>query len=156
MEKKKEEADKYISLQERLRAIKGLKTYGSINPAELCLVSGVTIPKKFKRLEFKKYNGTMNPKTYIITYYQEMTEVVHDEKLIVHFFHKSLIGAALKWYMQLDSFMIKTWKDLVDAFIRKYCYNLDITITRNDLYNMEKKSTESFKEYTQRWRDQAA
>lgn len=116
--KKKEEADRYSALEERLRAIEGLKTYGSINPVELCLVLGVTIPKKFKVPKFEKYNGTTNPKMHIITYYRGMMEVANDDKLPIHFFHRSLTGVALKWYMQLDSSRIKTWKDLVDAFIR--------------------------------------
>lgn len=66
--KKKEKTDRYSTLEKRLREIEGSKTYTFINPAELCLVLGVTVLKKFKILELKKYNGTMNPKTHIITY----------------------------------------------------------------------------------------
>jgi hypothetical protein len=49
-----------------------------------------------------------------------MVEVVHDEKLPMHFFQDSLSGAMLSWYIRLDNMKIQTWKDLVDAFIKQY------------------------------------
>lgn len=61
-----------------------------------------------------------------------MTKIEHDDKLLIHFFHKTLIGATIKWYTQLDNSQVKSWKDLVDAFIKKYQYNLDIAPTQND------------------------
>ena len=42
------------------------------------------------------------------------------------------------------------------SFIRKYQYNADMAPDRMQLQNMCKKEHESFKEYTQRWRDLAA
>ena len=85
-----------------------------------------------------------------------MTEVVHDEKLLMHFFQDSLSGAALSWYMRLDNTRIYTWKDLIDAFIKQYKYNMDIAPDRTNLSNLEKGDKESIREYAQRWRDLAA
>jgi len=42
------------------------------------------------------------------------------------------------------------------AFIRQYQYNSDMAPNRMQLQNMCKRDNESFKEYTQRWRDLAA
>ena len=42
------------------------------------------------------------------------------------------------------------------AFVRQYQYNFDMTSDRMKLQNMCKKEHESFKGYTQRWRDMAA
>ena len=42
------------------------------------------------------------------------------------------------------------------AFVRQYQYNCDMVPDRIQLQNMCKKGHESFKEYTQRWRDLAA
>jgi len=36
-----------------------------------------------------------------------MAEVVHDEKLLMHFFQDSLSGAALNWYMRFDNTKIQ-------------------------------------------------
>ena len=76
-----------------------------------------------------------------------MTEVVHDEKLLMHFFQDSLSGAALSWYMRLDNTRIYTWKDLIDAFIKQYKYNMDIASDRTNLSNLEKGDKESIREY---------
>ncbi|TYK16005.1 Gag-pro-like protein [Cucumis melo var. makuwa] len=49
-------------LEERLRAIEGADMYGSIDATQLCLISDVVIPPKFKTPDFEKYNGTTCPK----------------------------------------------------------------------------------------------
>jgi hypothetical protein len=85
-----------------------------------------------------------------------MTEVVHDEKLLMHFFQDSLSGAALSWYMRLDNTKIRRWKDLVKAFVKQYKYNMDIALDRTSLSNLGKKDKESIREYAQRWRESAA
>jgi hypothetical protein len=85
-----------------------------------------------------------------------MVEVVHDEKLLMHFFQDSLSGATLSRYMRLDNTKIRRWKDLVDAFIKQCKYNMDIALDRTSLSNMEKRDKESIREYAQRWRESAA
>ena len=58
--------------------------------------------------------------------------------------------------MRLDNTRIHNWKDLVDAFIKQYKYNMDIVLDRTNLSNMEKGEKKSIREYAQRWRDLAA
>ena len=82
-----------------------------------------------------------------------MAEVVHDEKLLMHFFQDSLSEAALSWYMRLDNIRVRIWKDIVDAFIKQYKYNMDIAPDRTSLFNLEKGEKESIREYYQTWRD---
>ena len=48
-------------LDERLKALKGVDTYGGLDIVELNLVSDLIIPPKFKVLDFSKYNGTSCP-----------------------------------------------------------------------------------------------
>jgi hypothetical protein len=116
----------------------------------------VVIPKKFRVPEFIKYTGTQCPITHLKSYCNKMAEVVHNEKLLMHFFQDSLNGAALSWYMRLDITKIQKWKDLVDAFVKQYKYNIDIAPDRTSLSNLEKRDKESMREYAQRWRDLAA
>jgi hypothetical protein len=86
-----------------------------------------------------------------------MAKVVHDKKLLIHFFQDNLSDVALTWYMWLDNTKIKkNWKDLVDAFIRQYKFNMDVGHDRSNLQAMEKDNKESIREYTQRWRETAA
>ena len=68
----------------------------------------------------------------------------------------SLIGAALKWYMNLDRAEIRTFNDLREAFVQQYKFNVDMAPDRSDLQAMTQKDNETFREYAQRWRNIAA
>ncbi|XP_073224461.1 uncharacterized protein [Cicer arietinum] len=135
--------EKWQALEERLRVVEGGNNYG-FDASDLCLVSDVIIPPKFKLPEFDKYKGTTCPKNHLIMYCRKMGFCAHDEKLLIHFFQDSLTGASL------------SWKDLVDAFLKYYKYNLDMAPNRIQLQNMTKRGNETFKEYAQRWRELAS
>ena len=65
----------------------------------------------------------------------------------MHFFQESLAGVAVTWYTNLEASRIRSWKDLMVAFIRQYQYNSDMAPDRTQLQNMSKREHESFKEY---------
>ena len=52
--------------------------------------------------------------------------------------------------MRLDNTRVHNWKDLVDAFVKQYKYNMDITPDKTSLSNLEKGEKESIREYAQR------
>ncbi|XP_061359391.1 uncharacterized protein LOC133303490, partial [Gastrolobium bilobum] len=143
-------------LEERLRAIEGGSNYGLGNASELCLVPNVVIPPKFKVPDFDKYKGTTCPKSHLTMYCRKMASYAQDENLLIHFFQDSLTGAASNWYTHLERAHIRCWKDLADAFLKQYKYNIDMAPDRLQLQNMTKKDVESFKEYAQRWRELSA
>ncbi|KAA0032021.1 Gag-pro-like protein [Cucumis melo var. makuwa] len=89
-------------LEERLRAIEGADMYGSIDATQLCLISDVVIPPKFKTPDFEKYNGTTCPKSHLVMYCRKMSAYAHDDKLLICCFQDSLVGPASRWYMQFD------------------------------------------------------
>lgn len=74
----------------------------------------------------------------------------------MHFFQDSLSGASLEWYMQLERTHIRTWRELAEAFLKHYQYNLDMAPNQTHLQSLSPKLEESFKEYAQRWRDLAS
>ncbi|XP_011009476.1 PREDICTED: uncharacterized protein LOC105114591 [Populus euphratica] len=80
----------------------------------------------------------------------KIAEVVYDEKLLIHFFQDNLSDITLTWYMRLDSTKVKRWKDLVDAFMRQYKFNIDVGPDRLSLQAMEKDNKESIREYARR------
>ena len=104
----------------------------------------VVIPLKFKVLDFDKYKGTTCPKSHLKMYCQKMGAYAKDEKLLMHFFYKSLVGVAITWYTNLESSRVHSWKDLMAAFVRQYQYNSTIAPNRMQLQNMCKKEQESF------------
>ncbi|TYK16525.1 uncharacterized protein E5676_scaffold21G003390 [Cucumis melo var. makuwa] len=138
-------------LEEKLHAIEGANMYGSINATQLCLISAVAIPPKFKTPDFEKYNGTTCPKSHLVMYCRKMSAYAHDDKLLIHCFQDSLIGPTSRWYMQLDGSQVHRWKDLADSFLKQYKYNIDMEPDRLDFQRMKKKNVETFKEYAQRW-----
>ena len=65
----------------------------------------------------------------------------------MHCFQDSLTGAALRWFVGLESGRIKTWRDLAEAFLRQYKYNKDMAPDRSHIQNLAKTDSESFKDY---------
>ncbi|XP_050909058.1 uncharacterized protein LOC127122819 [Lathyrus oleraceus] len=126
---------KVKAIEEKLKAMESTDALG-LDAAEICLVPGVVISSKFKVLDFEKYKENSDPKNHIREYCQNMAAYSSDDLLLMIFFQDSLSGASLDWYMQLEGSHIHTW--------------------REKLQNLTQRSEESFKEYTQQWRELAA
>jgi hypothetical protein len=73
-------------LEARLKVIEEVDSYDPVRAIEMCLVPNVVIPKKFRVPEFMKYSGTQYPMTHLRSCCNKMTELVHDEKLLMQFF----------------------------------------------------------------------
>lgn len=58
--------------------------------------------------------------------------------------------------MSLECTKIRSWRDLYEAFLKQYKYNLDMASTRLQLQNQSQKFGETFKEYAHRWREMAS
>jgi len=145
---KEDGLDKLVILEQRIRAFEGASIHDHIKAAEMCLVPNMIIPKKFRVPKFIKYIGTQCLVTHLKAYCNKIVEEVFDKKLLIHFFQDSSSDAALTWYMWLDNTKVKKWKDLVDAFIRQYKFNIDVGPDRWNLQAMEKDNKESIREYT--------
>jgi hypothetical protein len=78
-----------------LRAVKEFDVDDQVRVAEICLVLDVVVSKNFRELEFIKYVGLECPNTHLRSYYNKMEEVIHDEKLHIHFFQDNLVGSML-------------------------------------------------------------
>ena len=127
-----------------LTPLRGKELFGQ-NVNELCLVPNVKIPSKFKVPEFEKCKGNTCPRAHLVMYVRRMSTHTDDQRLLIHFFQDSLIGATLKWYMSMDSANIHTFNDLGEAFIKQYKYNMDMAPDRDHLRAMVQKDRESFK-----------
>ncbi|KAK2437857.1 hypothetical protein QL285_022701 [Trifolium repens] len=146
---------KYNEMQREMMALRGKELFGQ-NVHELCLVPNVVIPHKFKVPDFEKYKGSTCPRAHIVMYARKMSTQTDNDKLLIHYFQDSLTGAALRWYMDLDSTDIRTFNDLASAFIRQYSYNSYLAPDRDELRALTQKEKESFKEYAQRRRELVA
>ncbi|XP_016747539.2 uncharacterized protein [Gossypium hirsutum] len=142
-------------LEEKFKELEDADHYCGIDAKELSLVPDLVLPPKFKMLEFERYNGTSCPEDYITIFCRRMTGYVNNDQLLIHCFQNSLSGAAAKWYNQLSRTQVKSWKDLVQAFMKQYGHITDIALDRITLQNLEKKPSESFRQYARRWREVA-
>nr|KYP31951.1 hypothetical protein KK1_047491 [Cajanus cajan] len=122
--------DHLNALEERLRVVEG-HNFDVQEAANMCLVQDIQFPAKFKIHDFQKYTGASFPKGHITMYYRKMAAYVGNENLLIH------------WKIQ-------TWKQLADAFLRRYKYNIDLIPDRSDLQSLSKRGDESFKTYAQR------
>ncbi|KAA3473758.1 hypothetical protein EPI10_024114 [Gossypium australe] len=112
-------------LEEKFREMETADRRYGVGTKDLSLVSDLVLPPKFKIPDFEKYNGTSCPEVHITMFCRRMAG------------------------------HINTWKDLAQAFMKQYGHVADITPDRITLQNMEKKPSESFRQYAQRWREVA-
>ena len=128
-----EGSEKLDLIEERLRAIEGICDYPFADMAELCLVLDIVIPPKFMVPDFDKYKGTTFPKNHLKMYCWKMGAYSRDEKFLMHFFQQSLARAVVTWYTNLEASRIRSWKYLMDAFIKQYQYNTGMAHDRTQL-----------------------
>lgn len=123
---------KYRLLEERLKDIEGQGVLG-MDIIDLGLVLGKRVSPKFKVLVFDKYIGKTCPKTHVRGYYHKMSAYSKEERILMNFFQDSLARASLEWYMHLERTYISNWRDLVEAFVKHYQYNIDMAPNRTQL-----------------------
>ena len=127
-----------------------------MNPNDLNLVSNLAVPPHFKMPRFEKYDRTSCSEMHLIMYCNKMTVHAHNEKLLIHIFQESLIGAASEWYLRLKTDQVHTWRDLSRAFLEQYKYMLKVAPDCFTLQGMENKPEKSYKEYAIRWKAMAS
>ncbi|KAI5440709.1 hypothetical protein KIW84_010255 [Lathyrus oleraceus] len=134
-EKMDEMKDQFLALRKELKTLRCKDLFGK-SDVELCLVLNVKIPVKFKVPEFEKYKGKTCPLSHLVMYTRKMSTKTDNDQLLIHYFQDSMIDAALRWYMGLDSACIRTFNDLGEAFVKKYKYNVDMASDRDQLRSL--------------------
>lgn len=147
--------DQLHELIRELRANREKKNFGK-NARDLSLVPNVKLPAKFKVPDFEKYKGDTCPETHLTLDARRMSAYTDNHQVLIYFFQDSLTGASLKWYMGLNNTEIRTFEDLGEAFVRNYCFNMDMAPDRDQLRSLSQQEKETFKEYAQRRRGLAA
>ncbi|KAI5407998.1 hypothetical protein KIW84_054014 [Lathyrus oleraceus] len=122
--------DQFLELRKELKTLRGKDLFGKF-VIELCLVPNIKIPIKFKVPDFEKYKGNTFPLSHLVMYARKMSTQIENDQLLIHYFQDSLSGAALRWYMGLDSANIRSFNDLGEAFVKQYKYNVDMAPDRD-------------------------
>ena len=123
---------------------------------KLCLFPGAKLPKKFKHVDFEKFDGTGDPRGHIQAYVSSLSLQDVDEPTMAQMFHETLTGPALQWLLSLDISRRQTWEEMAAAFIKQYEYNVQLKVTTRELESIKMKEKESFADFVKRWRAKAA
>ncbi|KAK4724090.1 hypothetical protein R3W88_026869 [Solanum pinnatisectum] len=116
----------------------------------------VHLPVGFKTPKFEKYNGHGDPVAHLKRYCNQLRGAGSKEELFMAYFGEILMGIAIEWFIDQDTYNCHTWDDLARCFVQQFKYNIDIVPDRTSLANIRKKTTESFREYAIRWREKVA
>uniref|UniRef100_A0A2N9GG57 Uncharacterized protein n=1 Tax=Fagus sylvatica TaxID=28930 RepID=A0A2N9GG57_FAGSY len=106
---------KIDSLEEKIRLIQGLNSFGNTDFSSMSWFPNMTVPPKFKAPEFEKYNGRGDPMIHLQMYCRKMAPYADNEPLLIQTFQDTLTGNAAEWYSQLKK--ISHWKELADTFL---------------------------------------
>ncbi|XP_070011360.1 uncharacterized protein [Nicotiana sylvestris] len=156
MGKPDELARKMKSLEQNIKKIQGIGGHKSVSFSDLCMFPHTHLPPGSKTPKFEKYDGYGDPITYLKRYCNQLRAAGRNEKLLMAYFGESLVGVAFEWFIEQDISHWHVWDDMAQAFIKQFHYNIDIAPYCNSMSNMNKKPTESFREYVIRWREQAS
>ena len=52
------------------------------------------------------------------------------KELLTQMFQNTLIGAAFRWFLNLDNAKARSWDDICYEFHNQYKYNIEVDVTR--------------------------
>ncbi|XP_070010822.1 uncharacterized protein [Nicotiana sylvestris] len=136
--------------------MQGLGGQVSVAYKDLCLFPDVQLPVRFKIPKFDLYDGHGDPVVHLRGFCSKIRGSGGKNELLMAYFSQSLSGPALEWYTFQDNNRWYTWDVLAQAFARHFQYNVEIVPDRLSLTKIEKKLSESFREYGFRWREHVA
>ena len=55
------------------------------------------------------------------------------KEVLAQMFQNTLIGATLRWLLNLDDARARNWEDIFQEFHKQYKYNMEMDITKRDL-----------------------
>ncbi|XP_070009740.1 uncharacterized protein [Nicotiana sylvestris] len=151
-----EMASKMKSLEQNIKNIQGLGGHKIVSFCDLCMFPHIHLPRGFKTPKFEKYDGHGDPIAHLKRYYNQLRGAGGKEELLMAYFGENLVGVASEWFIDQDISHWHVWDDMAQAFTKQFQYNINIAPDRNSLSNMNKKLTESFRNYAIKWREQTA
>ncbi|XP_060202773.1 uncharacterized protein LOC132631196 [Lycium barbarum] len=144
------------SLKEAVRSIQTHKGCEGLEYEDLCIHPAIELPAGYKVPKFDMFDGKGNPLAYLRSYCDKLVGVGKDQAIRMKLFIKSLTGEALDWYTCQDPQKWHSWGEMAQEFMDRFKFNTETVLGRFYLMKLERKSTETFREYVMRWRAEAA
>ncbi|KAK4710153.1 hypothetical protein R3W88_004666 [Solanum pinnatisectum] len=123
---------------------------------DLCIHPNLDLPEGFKVPKFDTFRGTGNPLAHLRAYCDQLVGVGRNKALLMRLFSQSLSGEALEWFTSHEIRQWSSWSALAKDFVERFAYNVEIVPDHYSLERINRKSTESYREYAYRWRKEVA
>ncbi|KAJ8538459.1 hypothetical protein K7X08_027680 [Anisodus acutangulus] len=144
------------SLKEAFKNIQTSKGHKGLEYEDLCMHPDIELPVGYKMPKFDLFDGKGNPYSHLRSYCDKLIGVGKNQAIIMKLFVRSLTGEALDWYTSQDPQKWHNWGTMAQDFVDRFRFNTDTVLDRFYLMKLEKKSTETFREYAMKWRAEAA
>ena len=135
----------------RARRMKDLMDYQS-----LFLFPNIRLPSKFKMPVLNKFDGTDFPKSHLKMYIRAMQPLGATKEMLAQMFQNTLIGATLRWFLNMEDNRARNWEDICREFHNCYKYNIEVDVTRKDLETTKQEPKESFSAFIRKWMSKTA
>ncbi|PKI34203.1 hypothetical protein CRG98_045406 [Punica granatum] len=143
-------------MEETIRALQVGNPRFDFSDSDWNLFPGMRLLPKIKIPEFKRYDGTRDPRHHLRHYQSKMLSYWDYEEFVIQTFQDSLMGSALDWFMTLKAGDVPTWTDLSQKFLDQYRFCAETPPTLLDLSMTEMKEGQAFEAYATEWRGRAA
>ena len=80
------------------------------------LFPNVRLPPKFKMPVLDKFDGTDCPQSQLKMYMRAMQPLGAMEEMLAQMFQNTLIGAALRWFLNMEDNRARNWEDIYKKF----------------------------------------
>ncbi|PKI49029.1 hypothetical protein CRG98_030616 [Punica granatum] len=102
--KAKNEQEKRIRrMEETIRALQVGNSRLDHGDSDWNLFPGMRLPPKIKIPDFKRYDGTRDPRHHLRHYQSKMLSYCDYKEFVIQIFQDSLMGSALDWFMTLKA-----------------------------------------------------
>ena len=71
-------------------------------------------------------------------------------------FQNTLIGASLRWFLNMEDNRARNWEDICGEFHNQYKYSIEVAVMRRDLETTKQEPKESFLAFIAKWRSKVA
>ncbi|KAJ8526532.1 hypothetical protein K7X08_029009 [Anisodus acutangulus] len=144
------------SLKEAFKNIQTSKGHGELEYEDLCMHPDIELHVGYNVPKFDLFDGKGNPHAHLRSYCDKLIGVGKDQAIIMKLFVRSLTGETLDWYTSQNPRKWRNWSTMAQDFVDRFKFNADTVLDIFYLMKLEKKSTETFREYAMKWRAEAA
>ena len=114
-------------------------------------IEGPRLPRRFHQLTFTLYNGRTNPVEHVSQFNQRMAIHSKNEVLMCKVFLSNLGLVAMRWFNDLKTNSIDSYKQLIQAFGFRFITNTRAPWPLSSLLSLSMREGETLKAYSDRY-----